>query len=156
MTLKAGDAAPAWKGPDQDGRVHDDNEYRGTWLLLYFYPKDDSPGCTAEACSFRDHFPALKKKGIAVVGISADDETSHKKFASKCELPFTLIADNDKAIVRAYGVWGKKSMYGKEYDGIFRTTFLLDPSGTIAKVYEKVKPENHAAEILTDFESLTS
>ncbi|HVW66360.1 MAG TPA: thioredoxin-dependent thiol peroxidase [Candidatus Peribacteraceae bacterium] len=150
MAIAAGQKAPAWKAKDQDGIDHTLDEYRGSWLLLYFYPKDDTPGCTTEACNFRDNLGEIERNGLKLVGVSVDPVDSHRTFADKYELPFTLIADEDKSIVKAYDVWGKKQMAGKEYDGTFRTSFLIDPNGVIQKVYENVKPETHVEEILRD------
>jgi len=150
MKLKIGDAAPEIHLPDQDGTVHSLADYRGKWVLLYFYPKDDTPGCTAEACAIRDNFPEFGKLDAVVLGISVDSEKSHKKFAEKHELPFTLLADDKKEVVQKYGVWGTKKFMGREYDGTSRTSFLIGPDGTVAKIYEKVKPEIHAEEVLKD------
>lgn len=152
--LPSGIPAPAFALPDQDGIVHTLASYKGKWLLLYFYPKDDTPGCTTEACNFRDAFAEYSKKEIEVVGVSADPIKNHKKFAEKYHLPFTLLSDEEKTMVEDYEVWVEKSMYGKNYWGIARTTFLIDPQGTIKAVYENVKPEEHSAEILNDFGSL--
>ncbi len=150
MNLSIGDAAPEFSLPDQDGVVHTLSEAQGTWLLLYFYPKDATPGCTVEAQTIRDSWPDFTGSNITVFGISADSVASHKKFAEKQGLPFTLLADEKKEMVNAYGVWGKKKMMGREYDGIFRTSFLVSPDGTIAKIYEQVKPAEHAREVLKD------
>jgi thioredoxin-dependent peroxiredoxin len=141
--------------PDQDGRTHSLSDYRGKWVLLYFYPKDDTPGCTKEACAIRDNFPDFSKLDIAVLGVSVDSPTSHKKFIEKYKLPFTLLSDEDKKVVGLYGVWGKRKFAGKEYEGTLRTSFLIDPDGRIAKIYEDVKPETHAAEVLADIHNLT-
>jgi peroxiredoxin Q/BCP len=150
MMPHIGKPAPAFELPDQDGVLHSLKEYQGKWLLLYFYPKDDTSGCTTEACNFRDGFANYKERGITIVGVSVDPVKSHKKFAEKYQLPFTLLADEEKKTVEDYGVWVEKSMYGKSYMGIARTTFLIDPKGVIAKVYEKVKPEEHHTQILAD------
>ncbi len=152
--LTQGQSAPAWTGIDQHGDTRSSNEFLGSWLLLYFYPKDDTPGCTTEACGLRDTFPELRSNNVHVVGVSADDEKSHQKFAKKFDLPFALIADTDKSIINAFGVWGEKSMYGKKYMGILRTSFLIDPTGVVQKVYEQVKPAEHAKEILQDISTL--
>ncbi len=136
--------------------MHDNAEYLGSWLLLYFYPKDDTPGCTAEACGLRDHFAELTKAGIRIVGVSTDSSKSHARFVEKYSLPFTLLADEQKEIVQAYGVWQEKSMYGKHYMGIVRTSFLIDPEGIVRKIYQKVKPEEHAEEIARDGANLSS
>lgn len=154
MKLKLKQKAPQFKAADQNGKVHELKEWQGRWLILYFYPKDDTPGCTKEACSFRDNLAELKKKGITVAGVSADDEKIHKKFAKKYDLPFTLLADDKKEIVKKYDVWGKKTFMGRDYFGIKRTTFLIDPDGKIAKIYENVKPDDHALQIIEDLEKL--
>ena len=126
-------------------------ELKGQKVVLYFYPKDDTPGCTKEACSFRDAWAKFKKRGIKVLGVSPDSEASHKKFETKYNLPFTLLADKDHAIADAYGVWGEKKFMGRTYMGVLRTTFLIDEKGKIKKVFEKVKPEDHANEVLEAF-----
>lgn len=146
--------APDFSLKDQSGVQHSLTDYRGKFVLLYFYPKDDTPGCTTEACSFRDNSAELKKLNIIILGVSCDSEKSHQKFADKFQLNFPLLADENKEVVNAYGVWVKKSMYGKKYMGIQRDSFLIDPSGKIVKHYEKVKPEEHVAEILTDIAKL--
>jgi peroxiredoxin Q/BCP len=153
--LHIGDKAPAFSLPDQDGVTHTLSETAGKWTLLYFYPKDATPGCTVEAQTIRDAWPNFTGSNIVVFGISADSVASHKKFAEKQGLPFTLLADEGKEMVQAYGVWGKKKMMGREYDGIFRTSFLIAPDGTIAKIYEEVKPSEHAAEVLKDVAELS-
>ncbi len=145
-----GSSAPEFSLPDQDGAMHSLAESRGAWVLLYFYPKDDTPGCTKEACMIRDSFPDFGAIKATVFGVSVDSVESHKKFAEKYGLPFTLLADTRKEAVRAYGVWGKKKMMGREYEGTLRTSFLIDPKGNVAKVYRNVKPEGHAAEVLKD------
>ncbi len=149
-----GQKAAAFTLPDQDGQEHSLKEYLGKWVVLYFYPKDDTPGCTAEACSFRDGYAALKRQGIVVLGVSADPVKKHKKFAEKYSLPFLLLADEEKKVVELYGVWNKKRFMGREYMGITRTTFLIDPEGRIAKIYEQVTPDKHADEILADVKAL--
>lgn len=147
---RVGEVAPAFSLPDQDGVVHTLEESQGRWTLLYFYPKDATPGCTIEAQTIRDAWPDFAGQDIVVYGISADSVASHKKFAEKQGLPFTLLADTEKKMVADYGVWGTKKMMGREYDGIFRTSFLIRPDGVIENVYENVKPERHAAEVLAD------
>ena len=149
--LKEGSTAPAFKTNDANGQTVTLKDFRGQKVVLYFYPKDDTPGCTKEACSFRDAFASFKKKGIAVLGVSPDTEASHKKFVTKYKLPFTLLADPDKAIAESYGVWGEKKFMGRTYMGVHRTTFLIDEKGKIKKIFEKVKPENHASEVLEAF-----
>jgi len=153
MTLKIGQTAPEFALPDQEEKMHTLKDYRGQWVLLYFYPKDDTTGCTKEACAIRDEFPNFKKLKIKVLGVSADSVKSHKKFAEKYDLPFTLLADESREMIKKYGVWGKKKFMGCEYDGIFRNSFLINPEGKIAKIYEKVKPALHAEEVLRDLES---
>lgn len=153
--LTVGDKAPDFSLPDQNGVVHTLNEVRGSFALLYFYPKDATPGCTVEAQTIRDSFPDFGALSVKVFGISADSVASHKKFADKHNLPFTLLADTEKDMVRAYGVWGTKKLMGREYDGIHRTSFLIAPDGTIAKVYEQVKPAEHAAQVLRDVKELS-
>lgn len=152
--IEIGALAPDFTLPDQNGAEHSLSDFRGHWVLIYFYPKDDTPGCTKEACSIRDAFPDFKKMKLTVLGISADTAASHKKFEEKYGLPFTLLADTDKKVVRAYGVWGAKKFMGREYEGIFRNSFLISPDGKIAKIYEGVKPELHAAEVLRDIGEL--
>jgi thioredoxin-dependent peroxiredoxin len=149
--LKEGDKAPSFKSKDQDGNPVNLSDFKGQKVVLYFYPKDDTPGCTKEACSFRDADDVYRKKGIKVFGVSTDDEKSHQKFISKFQLPFDLLADTDKSIVNAYGVWGEKSMYGKKYMGTNRKTFLIDENGKIAKIFDKVNVEQHADEVLEAF-----
>ena len=149
--LKEGSTAPAFKTKDAKGETVSLKDLRGQKVVLYFYPKDDTPGCTKEACSFRDAFSQFKKKGIAVLGVSPDKEASHQKFITKYKLPFTLLADTDKSIAEAYGVWGEKKFMGRTYMGVHRTTFLIDEKGKIKKIFEKVKPENHASEVLQAF-----
>lgn len=146
--VEVGKKAPDFTLPDQTGKKHRLSDYRGKPVVLYFYPKDDTPGCTKEACSFRDSFAEYKKAGIVVLGVSVDDEKSHEKFIKKYELPFTLLADKDKKVVEKYGVWVEKSMYGRKYRGTARKTFLLDERGTVIHVFDKVKPENHAQDVL--------
>ncbi len=148
--------APDFSLPDQDGAVHTLKEYKGKWLLIYFYPKDNTPGCTKEACSLRDLFPNFRKQHMEVVGVSADSVASHKKFALAYNLPFTLLADTERDMIQAYGVWQKKKFMGKEYMGIVRSSFLIDPKGKIAKVYEKVKPELHGKEVEKDLQGLAN
>lgn len=155
MTMpKEGTAAPAFTLPDQDGKEHALKDYKGKWVLLYFYPKDDTPGCTIEACTIRDQFKDFTKIGAVVLGVSTDSVASHKKFAEKFDLPFTLLADEHKEVVGKYGVFGEKKFMGRTYMGTMRTSFLIDPKGKIAKVYEKVKPEAHAPEVIADLKTL--
>ena len=149
--IKEGSTAPAFKTTDADGETVSLKELKGQKVVLYFYPKDDTPGCTKEACSFRDAWAKFKKQGIKVLGVSPDSEASHKKFETKYKLPFTLLADKDHVIADAYGVWGEKKFMGRTYMGVLRTTFLIDEKGKIKKVFEKVKPEDHASEVLEAF-----
>jgi thioredoxin-dependent peroxiredoxin len=146
--LSVGDKAPDFKTTNQDGEKVALSDFKGQKVVLYFYPKDDTPGCTKEACSFRDGWSKFHRKKIAVLGVSADDEKSHKKFAEKFSLPFPLLADTDKKIVKDYGAWGEKNMYGRKFMGIRRVTYLIDEKGKIAAVWPKVKPEGHADELL--------
>ncbi len=154
MKLSVGDTAPDFSLPDQNGKTHSLSASRGKWVLVYFYPKDDTSGCTKEACSIRDAFPSFTKLNIAVFGVSVDSVESHKKFANKYSLPFTLLSDEKKEVVQAYDVWGKKTFMGRDYMGILRTSFLVSPVGKIGKIYEKVKPETHAEEVLKDLKEL--
>lgn len=147
-TLQQGDKAPAFTSKDQNGQTITLDQFKGKKVVLYFYPKDNTPGCTAEACDFRDNYQGLKAKGIEVLGVSVDDEKSHQKFIDKFSLPFTLLADTDQAIVNAYGVWGEKNMYGKKYMGTNRTTFIINEEGIIAHVITKVDSKNPTAQVL--------
>ncbi|TKC07027.1 thioredoxin-dependent thiol peroxidase [Pedobacter frigoris] len=146
--LKEGQKAPDFSAKDQNGDTISLSQFTGKKVVLYFYPKDDTPGCTAEACDFRDNYQGLTAQGIVVLGVSVDDEKSHQKFAVKHSLPFTLIADPDKKIVEAYGVWGEKNMYGKKYMGTNRTTFLIDENGNISHIIKKVDTKNSTAQVL--------
>ena len=137
---------------DENGNQHRLSDYRGKRVVLYFYPKDDTPGCTTEACNFRDDYSAYQKAGVTVLGVSPDTVKSHARFKTKYELPFTLLADTGHKICDLYGVWGRKKMMGREYDGVLRTTFLIDPDGQIIKVFENVKPAEHSREVLQVFE----
>ena len=150
--LREGDKAPLFNGLDQDGNKISLTDYKGKKVVLYFYPEDDTPTCTIESCNLRDNFTPLTKKGFVVVGVSANDEKSHKKFATKFNLPFPLLADTDKKAINAYGVWGDKSLFGHKYKGIIRTTFVIDEKGKIEKIFNKVKSKNHAQQILESFE----
>lgn len=146
--LKEGDKAPVFKGKDQSGKELTLSDLKGKKVILYFYPKDMTPGCTAQACNLRDNYDALLKKGYAVVGVSIDGEKSHQKFAEKYDLPFPLLADDNKEIVTQYGVFGEKQMMGKTYDGVYRTTFLINENGIIDKIIKKPDTKNHTEEIL--------
>jgi peroxiredoxin Q/BCP len=149
--VKEGTTAPAFKTKDDNGEDVSLKDFKGQKVVLYFYPKDDTPGCTKEACSFRDAYSKFKKQGIKLLGVSPDSEASHQKFITKYKLPFTLLADRDHTIADAYGVWGEKKFMGRTYMGVLRTTFLIDEKGKIKKVFEKVKPEDHATEVLEAF-----
>ena len=153
--LKEGGKAPDFTLQDQDGKAHTLSSYAGKWVLLYFYPKDNTPGCTKEACTIRDSYESFRRSALVVLGVSTDQVKSHRKFKDKYSLPFTLLADVDKSVVRAYGVWRKKKFMGREYMGTDRMSFLIGPDGKIAKVYEKVKPAAHAAEVLADKKGLS-
>lgn len=146
--LKEGDIAPDFTANDQNGNPFSLSALRGKDVILYFYPKDDTPGCTAEACSFRDNYQSLLAEGFEVVGVSTDDEKSHQKFITKYQLPFTLIADADKKIVEDYGVWVEKNMYGKKYMGTARKTFIIDKEGKIRKIIGKVDTKNSSQQVL--------
>ena len=148
LKLKEGEVAPKFTVATSGGGKISLADYLGKNVILYFYPRDDTPGCTKEACAFRDHFADFKKAGVVVFGVSPDSVKSHDKFVEKFKLPFTLLADEDKKIVEAYGVWGEKSFMGRKYLGVFRVTFLIGPDGKIRKIWPLVKPEEHAAEVL--------
>jgi thioredoxin-dependent peroxiredoxin len=150
MALKPGDIAPEINSTDQNGNPVSLSSFKGSRVIVYFYPKDDTPGCTAEACSLRDGYSDLLNKGFKIIGVSADSSKSHKKFAEKYHLPFPLVPDTDKEIIKAYGVWGRKKFLGKEYDGIIRTTFIIGEDGKILKVIEDVKTKNHSEQILSE------
>ena len=152
--IKEGDKAPEFTLPSSEGKEISLKDYKGkSRIVLYFYPKDDTPGCTVEACEFRDKIKTLEKKDAVVLGVSPDDLKSHEKFIDKFNLPFILLSDADKEVCKAYGVWIKKSMYGKEYMGVARTTFIIEKDGKVGKIYEKVKPEGHAKEVLEHLEN---
>jgi peroxiredoxin Q/BCP len=148
MSLNIGNPAPDFTGTDQNGQSIKLSDYRGKKIVLYFYPKDDTPGCTAQACSLRDNYERLLAAGYVVLGVSVDDEQAHQKFIKKYNLPFPLIADTDKQIVEAYDVWKEKSMYGRNFMGIVRTTFLIDEQGIISDIITKVDTKEHAEQIL--------
>ena len=150
--LKVGDKAPSWSGKDQNGKAINQKSYEGKKAVVYFYPKDNTPGCTTQACNIRDHWSELQKKGIEVIGVSADSEKSHQKFIDKFQLPFALVADEQKEMIETFGVWGEKKFMGKIYDGIHRTTFVLDETGTIKGIIDKPKTKAHTDEILKIFE----
>jgi peroxiredoxin Q/BCP len=148
MTLTEGQKAPAFSGYDQDGNKVSLKDFTGKKVVLYFYPEDDTPTCTVQACNLRDNYALLKKNGFTVIGVSPDDMVSHKKFQDKFKLPFTLVADPEHKIINKYGVWGEKNMYGRKYMGIHRTTFVIDEEGTIKKIILRPKNKAHAEEIV--------
>jgi peroxiredoxin Q/BCP len=148
MPQPAGSLAPEFSLLDQNGKAISLSDFRGKSVVLYFYPKDDTPGCTKEACNFRDNYQDYEQAGVVILGVSPDSVKSHTRFSSKFQLPFTLLADEDHQVCELYGVWGKKKYMGREYDGVYRTTFLIDAEGRIKKVFENVKPEEHSQEVL--------
>ncbi len=150
VTLKEGDKAPAFTGKNQNGESVSLAQFAGKRVILFFYPKDMTPGCTAEACNLGENYTELQKRGFEVIGVSADSEERHLKFIGKYSLPYTLLADTEKEILKAYGVWGEKKFMGKVYDGIHRTTFIIDGKGIIEKVIIKVKTKDHTAQILEE------
>lgn len=154
MALTIDTSAPAFTLPDQDGRTHSLADYTGRWLLIYFYPKDDTPGCTAQACSIRDSMADFQKAGLAVLGVSVDPIKKHQKFVEKYHLNFPLLSDEDKQMVAAYDVWGMKKFMGREYMGTHRVSYLINPAGTIVRVYDPVKTATHGADVLADFAAL--
>ena len=147
-TLKAGDKVPEFTATDQDGNTISLSDYKGTKLVVFFYPKANTPGCTAEACNLRDHYQELQDAGYALLGVSADSQKKQANFRDKYDFPFPLLADEDRSVIEAFGVWGPKKFMGREYDGIHRKTFLIDESGTVERVIDKVKTKDHAAQIL--------
>lgn len=153
--LTKGEIAPSFKLPDQSGNLHTLEQYRGQWVVLYFYPKDNTPGCTIEACSFRDNWEAVKPLAV-VFGVSTDSTASHTRFVEKFQLPFPLLADINRGMVTAYKVWAPKKFMGREFLGTHRTTYIIDPEGKIAKVYPDVKPAGHAVAIIADLILLQS
>lgn len=154
MPISAGVQAPDFTLSDDEGRMHTLSDYRGKPVVLYFYPKDNTSGCTKEACGFRDDYSAYQDVGVTILGVSPDSSKSHANFRAKYELPFTLLADPDREVIKMYGAWGLKKLYGREYEGVMRTTFLIGEDGNILKVFEKVKPANHSAEILAVLEDV--
>jgi peroxiredoxin Q/BCP len=146
--LNIGDKAPDFKSINEKGEVVSLKDYTGKKLVLYFYPKDNTPGCTAEACDLRDHYTTFQKQGYEILGVSPDSVKSHAKFIEKYELPFSLLADEDHSVAEAYGAWGEKSMYGKKYMGIIRSTYVIDEKGKIEKIIDKVNTKAHATQIL--------
>lgn len=154
MPIHANQPAPDFTLPDETERLHSLSDYFGKPVILYFYPKDDTKGCTTEACGFRDDYGAYDGAGVVILGISPDPPKSHAKFKEKYNLPFTLLADTNHKVCETYGVWGRKKIMGREYDGVFRTTFLINSQGEIARVFEKVRPASHSAEILAALQEL--
>jgi peroxiredoxin Q/BCP len=152
--LKEGDKAPVFSGNDQQGKKVSLSDFKGKKVIIYFYPQDDTPTCTIEACNLRDNYSMLKKEGFVIMGVSPDTEKSHKKFAAKFDLPFTLIADPEHTIIDKYGVWGQKQLFGREYMGVIRTTFLVDEHGMLRKIFEKPKNSTHADEIIAAWNAL--
>lgn len=148
--LKEGDKAPDIASIDQDGNLISLKNFRGKKVVLYFYPKDNTPGCTAESCNLRDNYRDLKNKGYEILGVSCDDEKSHRKFIEKYKLPFALVSDTDKKVVKDYGVWGRKKFMGREFDGIRRTTFIIDEKGVIEKIIHEVDTADHSRQVLSD------
>jgi peroxiredoxin Q/BCP len=154
MPLQVGDPAPDFSLPDADGNLINLSDLKGKRVVLYFYPRDNTPGCTKEACSFRDAYPDFQSQDVAVFGVSTDDAKSHTKFITKFELPFPLLTDADGSMSTTYESYGLKKFMGKEYMGISRNTFIIGPDGTIEKIYKKVKPADHATQVLTDLQDL--
>jgi len=154
MQISAGNPAPTFTLPDETGKLRSLQDFRGQPLVLYFYPKDDTPGCTLEACNFRDDYSAYQEAGVSIVGVSPDSPKKHAKFKEKYGLPFPLLADEAHEVSNMYGVWGPKKMMGREYEGIYRTTFVIDSQGNIARVFENVKPSDHSQEILEALKNL--
>ncbi len=150
---KVGTKATEFSLPDQNGETHSLKDYLGKWVVLYFYPKDDTPGCTKEACNFRDSITELTKLNVAILGVSKDSVKSHKKFTEKYHLNFPILSDENREVIQAYGAWGPKKFMGREYEGIIRMTYLINQSGVISKVYEKVNPLTHAQEIVSDIKA---
>jgi peroxiredoxin Q/BCP len=148
MPIEEGITAPDFSLPDETGVLRKLSDYRGVPVVLYFYPKDDTPGCTTEACSFRDGYGQYQRAGVVILGVSPDSPKKHTKFKEKYSLPFTLLADENHQVCELYGVWGRKKFMGREYDGVFRTTFLIDSQGKIRKVFQNVKPDGHSEQVL--------
>jgi thioredoxin-dependent peroxiredoxin len=156
ITLKEGGKAPAFSGKDQDGKKISLSDFKGKKVVIYFYPQDDTETCTIQACNLRDNYALLKKEGFVILGISPDDEKSHKKFETKFDLPYTLIADPQHTIINKYGVWGEKQMFGNKYMGLHRTTFVLNEKGIIKKIFLKPKSKQHAEEIVKAWKELNN
>ncbi len=153
MLLEVGQKGPNFTLPDENGQAHQLSDYQGKYVLLYFYPRDNTPGCTTEACNFRDDYSHYKNANVTILGVSPDSPETHTKFINKFDLPFTLLADEDHRVCELYGTWGPKKSFGKVYDGIHRTTYLIDPEGSIKEVYKKVSPAKHSAEVLAAIEN---
>lgn len=154
MALEAGDSAPLFTLKNQDGKDISLSDFKGKAVVLYFYPKDDTPGCTKESCNFRDEFPEFGKMNAEIIGISADSVKSHKKFADKFNLPFNILSDESRSVIEKYGVWKEKNMYGKKYMGIERTTFIINPSGKISRIFRKVQVDGHNNEVMEALKEL--
>jgi peroxiredoxin Q/BCP len=154
MELKVGQKAPELNLPDENGKVHKLADYKGKTIVLYFYPADDTPGCTLEACNFRDDYLKYKAAGAVILGVSPDDEGSHEKFKKKFSLPFPLLADDGHKLCEKYGVWGEKSMFGKKYMGVIRSTFIIDGEGKVAEVFKKVSVAQHSKKVLSTLKEL--
>lgn len=154
VELKEGDKAPAFTAKDQDGNKVSLADFKGKKVVLYFYPQDDTPTCTVQACNLRDNYALLKKEGFVVLGVSPDDEAKHKKFENKFQLPFTLVSDPEHKVIEKYGVWGEKQLYGRKYMGLHRTTFVIDEKGVIRKIFLRPKNKQHAEEILAAWKAL--
>jgi peroxiredoxin Q/BCP len=148
MPISENIPAPNFSLPDETGKIHKLSDYQGKSVVLYFYPKDDTPGCTTEACNFRDDYTAYQKAGVVILGVSPDSSKSHTSFKQKFQLPFTLLADEGHKVCELFGVWGLKKSYGRVYEGVQRTTFVISPDGMVRKVFEKVKPSEHSLEVL--------
>jgi peroxiredoxin Q/BCP len=151
MIIKMNETVSDFSLPDENGKYHKLSDFRGKPVVLYFYPKDDTPGCTKEACNFRDDYSAYQKVGLEIIGISPDTVISHAKFKAKYTLPFLLLADKDHKVCQLFGAWGKKKFMGREFDGVLRTTFLINKEGKVVKIFEGVKPADHSKEVLTEF-----
>ncbi len=154
MNISPNQPAPNFQLPDQEGQLHSLSDYLGKWVLLYFYPKDDTPGCTREACELRDAWSEFQEVNAVVLGVSADSVESHQKFVTKHQLPFTVLSDPEKQVIKEYGAWGEKKMFNNTFLGIQRSSVLIDPEGKVAKIYEKVKPAEHAKQVLKDLRKL--
>lgn len=153
MVITKGEKAPEFELMDSEGNLHRLSDYKGQTIVVYFYPKDDTPGCTKEACSFRDTYADFRKAGVEIIGISPDTVNSHAKFTGKYDLPFILLSDPDHEVCEAYGVWGLKKSFGREYEGVYRTTFIIGPEGEIKRVFENVRPSDHSQEVLETLKS---